>query len=484
MSKHHYIAVDLGAESGRVMLGTLENGKLTLDEQHRFANEPVELAGHRRWNILQLWKDIITGIGKATYAADGPTNVRSISCDSWAVDYVLVGKSSPMLSPPVQYRDSRTDATFKRALRDIGTKTIFDASGIQFLPFNTLYQLMSEPTELIESAETFVLIADWVNWQLAGGAPKVELSNASTTQIWDVRKRAWSNEVVEQAGLPKHVFPEVVEPGSVLGKHDGIKIIASCSHDTGCAVAAAPGDGANWAYLSSGTWSLIGVELDKPVVTDQCRELNFTNEQGYRGTTRLLKNISGLYILQQCRGAWTESDPSDQTYEYAELAQLGTAAKPLVSLIRPEHPDFAKPGRMPEKIADYCRRTDQPVPDSVGAYVRCIYESLALLYRKALGDLRELAGREIETLHIVGGGTQATLLNQLAADACGIPVVTGPVEATALGNMLIQAATLGDIDPDDIRPIVRTSIKLQTYEPNNTDAMNAAYEQFAKLPTE
>ncbi|MEM6561768.1 MAG: FGGY-family carbohydrate kinase, partial [Planctomycetota bacterium] len=316
------------------------------------------------------------------------------------------------------------------------------------------------------------------------GQPRCEVSLASTTQAFDVSKRDWAHGLIERAGLPKHVFPDVVDSGTVLGQYDAAKVIATCSHDTGCAVAATPGqprDDGYWAFLSSGTWSLLGVEIDGPVVDDRCRELNFTNEQGYRGSTRLLKNISGLYLLQQCRAAWAEAG---KAYGYHELAPMADDAPPLVSLIRPECGEFAKPGRMPEKIADYCRRTGQPVPETVGAHVRCIYESLALLYRKTVGELTELTGKSIKTLNIVGGGTQAMLLNQLAADACGIPAVIGPIEATAFGNVLIQAATLGDITPDDIRPIVRRSTSLETCEPKNAETMAAAYDRFVALPTE
>ena len=486
MAELNHIAVDLGAESGRVMLGRFDGRELRLEEHRRFANNPVTLGGRRRWNMTGLWGEIAAGVEICRNAAHG--TLAGVSADSWGVDYALVGSGSPMLAPPVQYRDPRTDATFARALEQLGREEIFGHTGIQFQPFNTLYQLMAEPPELLAAADTFLPIADFVNWLLAGElnagvAPRCEVSMASTTQAFDVQKRAWATELIEKLDLPATLFPEVVDSGTKLGTSpDGLDVWATCSHDTGAAVAAVPAEaGENWAFLSSGTWSLLGVELPGPVVTDRCRELNFTNELGYAGTTRLLKNISGLYILQQSRLAW---EAAGRRWGYHELAPMAGDAPPWATLVRPEHADFSKPGDMPGRIHDYCRRTGQPAPEGVGGVVRCIYESLALLYRKTLGELAELAGRQIEVLHVVGGGTQARLLNQLAADATGLRVVTGPVEATAMGNVLIQLAATGAVGRGDLRQIVRASTRLETYEPQGRAAADDAYARFVELPVE
>ena len=479
---HNYIAVDLGAGSGRVMLGRLASGELKLEEHRRFENMPVEVGGHLRWDVLSLWANVQKGIELATAAAGG--KVESVSTDSWGVDYVLQGLGSPMLQPPIIYRDPRTDTTFPAALAEAGEGEIFGQTGIQFMPINTLYQLLAEPPALLAAAERMLPLGDYFN-QLLGGRPVTDVSMASTTQCFDVRRRTWATPLLERLGLRPSLFPEVVETGTVTGERpDGIKVIQTCTHDTGCAVAAVPADPqASWAYLSSGTWSLLGVEADGPVVTDRCRELNFTNELGYGGKTRLLKNLSGLFILQECRRDW-QRDHRDMGWH--KLAKMAEDAPPLASLIRPEHPRFGQPTDMPHEIAGYLRATGQPTPEPIGGYVRCIYESLALLYRKSLAELEELVGRKIEVLHVVGGGGQARLLNQLTADATGLPVKVGPYEATAMGNLLIQSATLGHIDPADIRPIVRRSQSVETFEPDSANArrMSEAFERFTALPTD
>ena len=489
MAETRYIAIDLGAESGRVMLGTLvKNGRgappeLRLEEWHRFQNVPVEMAGAIRWNIPQLWAEIRSGLAKAANAAGG--QVHGISADSWGVDYVLLGKGSPMLAPPPIYRDPRTQRSFDNAMKEVGAEFIFANTGIQIMSINTLFQLLAEPKELLEAADAFLNIGDYFNHLLAGcpAIATAEISLASTSQVLDVAAGRWSDALIQRVGLPREIFPNVTRSGTQLGKTAllaGAQVIASCSHDTACAVAAVPAeDGQDWGYISSGTWSLAGVELAKPIVTDRCRELGFTNELGHAGTTRLLKNISGLYMLQQCRAAWGAGEKAPS---YAHLASMGERAAPLRSLIRPEYPAFSSPGDMCGKIGEYCRKTGQPAPTEVGQFVRCIYESLALLYRKTVLELTELTGRPLRRLHIVGGGSRATLLNQLTADACGIPVYAGPVEATSMGNVLIQAATLGHIAAADIRRITREASSLQTFEPQEGGRMQEAFGRFLELP--
>ena len=483
MADSNYISIDLGAESGRVMLATLAGGKLTLREIHRFANTPVAMAGGLRWNIQQLWAEILYGVAEAVTAATG--QIDSISTDSWGVDYVLLGKGSPMLAPPFIYRDARHEPHFQQITRSVGREFIFANTGIQFMSINTLYQLLAEPVALLDIADRFLPIADYFNWLLAGRPPvaSCEISLASTTQILNVQQRHWSKELIDRVGLPMRVFPEVVESGTDLGRCElvpGARVIAGCSHDTACAVAAVPADSsAQWAYISSGTWSLAGVELASPVVTTQAREFGFTNELGAGGTTRLLKNISGLYILQQCRKAWA-ADGHDLSY--AELAAMAEHAPPLRSLIRPDSSLFATPGDMPARVATYCRQSSQQVPQNAGQFVRCIYESLALLYRQTLLELQQLTGQTITRLHIVGGGCRATLLNQLSADACQLPVVAGPVEATSMGNALVQAAALGHIQAGDIRTIVRDSVSPETYRPRRSEEIEASLPRYQKLP--
>lgn len=483
MPQTGYIAIDLGAESGRVMLGTLDKPKLQLEQIDRFPNLPLQIAGGLHWNIPQLWSEIQIGITKAIQRASG--EVHGISADSWGVDYVLLDARGQILSPPFIYRDPRHAPHYQRLLRDPGAAYIFANTGIQLMSINTLYQLSAELPERLQKAEAMLLIGDYFNHLISGcpPQPRSEMSLASTTQLLNVKTRQWSDLLIARAGLPRKLFTPLVESGTKLGSSQfspSMQTIATCSHDTGCAIAAVPADSRpGWAYISSGTWSLAGVELNAPIVTDRCRELGFTNELGISGTTRLLKNISGLFVLQQCRAAWSEGG---ENLTYEQLASFAQAAPGLKSLIRPESAVFGAPGNMPQRITDYCRTTGQPAPTSPADFVRCIYESLALLYRQTLMDLRELTGIHINRLHVVGGGSQSTLLNQLTADACGIPVIAGPVEATSMGNILIQAQTLGHIASGDIRKIVRASCEPKTFHPIDTHRMDKAYERFLQLP--
>ena len=486
MASTRYIAIDLGAESGRVMLGTLEHGRLELEEIHRFGNVPVEIAGGLHWNIRQLWSEIEVGVGEAMRRGGG--KVDGISTDSWGVDYVLVDRRGEILSPPFIYRDPRHAGPYERLMRDPGAAYIFDQSGIQLMSINTLYQLCAEPVELLQKADAMLLIGDYFNYLIAGSSrqPRSEMSLASTTQLLNVKTRGWADPLIARAGLPRKIFTPIVESGTTLGPSrfsPSMQTIATCSHDTGCAVAAVPADAQpGWAYISSGTWSLAGVELNAPIVTDRCRELGFTNEQGVNGTTRLLKNISGLYMLQQCRATWKAAGEDFNYEQLALMAEAAGGAGGVASLIRPESAAFGLPGNMPERITQYCGATGEAAPSSPGEFVRCVYESLALLYRKTLLELQELTGVQINRLHIVGGGSRSTLLNQLTADACGIPVIAGPVEATSMGNVLIQGQTLGHIGAGDIRKIVRASCAPSPFEPIDTQRMQQAFEGFLRLP--
>lgn len=487
---HHYIACDLGAESGRVILGTLAGDKLSLDEIHRFPNHAVRVAGTMRWNILGIFEQLKEGLRKIAERGIQPAGV---SVDSWGVDYVWMGDGQPMLTLPYHYRDPRTNATYKSALESIGRQTIFAETGIQFMPLNTMYQLLADVQQspaVLQLATQFLNIADYLNY-LFSGVGRSEASLASTTQMYNPVSGDWSTPLIEACGLRRDAFPEIVPSGTCLGAlsaelqdETGLsdaQVIASCSHDTGAAVAAVPAEGDDWAYLSSGTWSLIGVELPEPLINDTAREENFTNEVGYGGTIRFLKNIIGLWLLQECRRAWQREG---QTLDYAELTDLAAESEPFRSIINPNDPRFLQPEHMPTAITSYCQQTGQSVPETPGQFTRCILESLALMYGQMLGTLESLTGRQIRRLHIVGGGSQSKLLNQFAADATGRTVLAGPVEATAIGNVLIQAMALGQLDDlASLRRVVRNSFGIDSFEPTGGDAWSETQQRFANLRT-
>lgn len=478
----HYIAYDLGADSGRLMLGTLEDGKVSLEELHRFPNGPVKNNGALYWNIDGLFGELKTGLKKAV-ATGRP--IASISTDSWGVDYALYDERGLIMPPVWCYRDGRTAVGIENAQAKIDWPTTYSITGIQFLAFNTIYQIASEPPERLGRARQILLIGDAVN-HFCSGVARNEVSLASTTQLYDPRERRWSDRLFAAVGLREGQFAPVCASGTRLGplKRNlatevglpAIDVIATCSHDTGAAVAAVPASGGNWAYLSSGTWSLMGVELPTAVITDQSRALGFTNEIGYGHSVRLLKNIIGLWLVQECRRQWAKEG---KKYEFTELEKLAGDAPPFVSLINPDDPRFMGPDNMPEKIAEYCRETKQPVPATPAATIRCIYESLALYYRFTLRRLERLTGKKIETLHIVGGGSKDATLNQFAANALKIPVLAGPTECAAIGNVLIQAITLGHVESHGAaREIVRRSIAPVTFTPQDPAQWDAASRRF------
>ncbi len=489
MSDHYYIACDLGAESGRVILGRLREGRIELEEIHRFPNGAVKIAGSLRWDILRIFDELKTGLRKV--AARG-LPVRSLSVDSWGLDYVLTGAGQPMLSLPYTYRDARNDRPYAAALKSPGAAVIFAETGVQFLPINTLYQLIAERAsspKLLGMADRFLLIADYLHF-LFSGVASAEESLASTTQLYNPVTRRWSERLAEIFALPMHLFPPLVAPGTRLGPLlpelaaetvlTDVQVIATCSHDTGAAVAAVPASGEGWAYLSSGTWSLIGVELPQPLLDESALAHNFTNEAGFGGTTRFLRNIVGLWLLQECRRTWTLAG---HRLDYETLTTEGRDAEPFRSLINPNDPRFLKPDAMPEKIAAYCRETGQPAPETPGQFTRCIYESLALLYRRTLAEIESVTGRRITRLHIVGGGTRSALLNQCAANAIGRTVLAGPVEATALGNVLIQAIALGQLASlAELRATVARSFSIAEYQPQDGEQWQEAFARFLVLP--
>ena len=437
----------------------------------------------------RIFEELKRGLAQA---AERGVTASSLSVDSWGVDYALFNAEDPLLAPAYNYRDPRTDRTFPVAMKNVGEEPIFAATGIQFMSINTLYQLMAEVEDnpaILEKADFFLNIADYFNYRFSGVA-RAEVSLASTTQIYDPNLGDWSSELIGAFSLPQEVFPEICASGTMLGPLlpeceketglTGINVIATCSHDTGAAVAAVPaGEEDDWAYLSSGTWSLIGVELPAPVINEAARKGGFTNEAGFGSTTRFLKNIVGLWILQESRRDWAQKG---MELDYAEINRLAAEAEPFRSLINPDDPRFLKPDDMPAKVASYCRDTGQPEPETPGQIARCILESLALLYRQSLDAVEELTGRKIAKLHIVGGGSQSALLNQFAASATGRSVLAGPVEATAVGNVLIQAIALGDLGSlNALRRVVRASFPIETYEPQDAEAWQMVGERFSNL---
>ncbi len=485
----YHIACDLGAESGRVMLGTFDGGRLILEEVHRFPNGPVRLHGSLRWDLLGLYREILHGF--RVVAARG-LPITSLGVDSWAIDYALRRRAEPLLRPAYHYRDPRHERAF-RATRSVEfDQLVFAQTGIQFLSINTLYQLLADQAQdaaFLESADRLLLVPDWFHFLLCG-REAAEESNASTTQLYDPRRRGWSDALIAHFGFPRRLFAEIVPPGTVLAPLlpevrdqtglGAVPVVAGCTHDTAAAVAAVPAQGDDWAYLSSGTWSLIGVELPGPLINEAARAANFTNEVGYGGTIRFLKNIIGLWLLQECRRAWAHDG---QELDYAAITDLAHAAAPLRSLIHPDDPRFHAPPDMPAAIRAYCRDTDQPEPLTPGEYARCIFESLALLYGAKLGELERLTGRALRVLHVVGGGSKNELLNQCAADATGREVLAGPVEATAMGNVLAQALALGCIPSlSAARAIVRESTSVVRYAPQDIATWQAARKRFAQLP--
>ncbi|MFF4600079.1 rhamnulokinase family protein [Amycolatopsis sp. NPDC001319] len=463
-------AVDLGATSGRVMAGTVGPGRLDLEEVRRFPNGGVRVAGATgstlHWDVLGLYREVLAGLGAAGAVA-------GVGIDSWAVDYGLLDADGRLLANPVHYRDSRTDGVAEFVHRTIPAAELFAVTGLQELPFNTLYQLVSEGDRLA-AAEKMLLIPDLLGYWLAGSVG-AERTNVSTTQLYDVRERTWAGGLAERAGIPARLLPPLREPGDrigtllpalaeELGKPE-LPVIAVGSHDTASAVVAVPAEpGANFAYISSGTWSLVGLELDEPQLGAAALAANFTNETGVDGKIRFLRNVMGLWVLTETLRTWAaRGEPADLATVLAEAA----AAPPLAAVVDLDTPEFLPPGDMPARIAAACRGTGQRPPRSRGELVRCIVDSLALAYRRAVRQAAQVTGRPVDVVHVVGGGARNELLCRLTADACGVPVLAGPVEAAALGNVLVQARALGAGLPDlaAMRRLIRETQPLRRYQP-------------------
>ncbi len=493
MIEQVFLAVDIGASSGRVLAGIFDGERLTLDEVHRFTNGPVRMGDRQYWDLPQLWSQLQHGLRAA--ASKYGDKIISLGVDTWGVDYAFLGPGEELLGNPYHYRDTRTQGMFDKAFEVVPRDEIFAETGLQFMELNTLYQLLAAKqsgSPLLDQAESLLLMPDLFHWLLTGEKTN-EQTIASTSQLYNPKTQSWSKILLERFGLPQKIFGPIMPPGTRLGPIlsrvakdtdlSGVDVVLPGSHDTASAVLAVPatsslGGQPNWCYLSSGTWSLMGLEMPEPVINDDVARWNFTNEAGVGGTTRLLKNISGLWLVQECRRIWQEAGTEAS---WADLARWATDAEPLVALINPDDPRLAAPENMPEAIATLCQETNQPIPRSPGAMIRCALESLALRYRQVLHRLEQLAGNRMETIHIVGGGVQNELLCQLTADACERTVVAGPIEATAIGNIMTQVQTAGGVrNIAEARDVIRRSFNMQTYEPKPDDRWAAAEEKMTK----
>lgn len=484
-----YLAIDLGASSGRAVLGTVAGARLELREIHRFPNSPVRMLDRLYWDVPGLLREIKAALGRC----GGGSTLAGIGIDTWGVDFGLLGRGGDLLDLPRHYRDARNRGMMERAFERVPRDELYARTGIQFLPFNTLFQLLAvaaSPTRWLDLADRLLLMPDLLTYWLTGVA-EAERSISSTSQMVNARTRTWDAELLARLGLPARILPPIRETGTVAGPLlpevaeevglPAVPVIRTAAHDTAAAVAAVPAQGDDWAYISCGTWSLVGVELPAPLITPEALAANFTNEAGVGGTIRFLRNVAGLWLVQECQRTW---EAAGQPASFAQLAELASAAAPRAAFIDPDDPRFADPGDMPRRIQDACAARGQPVPQTPGQIVRCILDSLALRHRTVLQQIEQLTGRRVRTVHLVGGGVQNELLCQLTADAAGRPVVAGPVEATAAGNILVQALAHGHVRSlAEIRQVVARSAALKHYEPRDTAGWDeAAARQAGRRP--
>jgi rhamnulokinase len=486
MADVQFLALDLGAESGRGVLGRFDGERIALSDVHRFPNGPVRLLNSMHWDALRLFSEMQEALGRA--AEEAGADLVGMGVDTWGVDFGLLGAGDVLLGNPYHYRDERTVGMVEEVCRRVPRAEVFAYSGIQFMELNTLFQLYSMArarSPLLEMAETLLMMPDLFNLWFTGEKVS-EFSIATTTQFYDPRKGDWALEMLDRLDIPTHFLTPIVPPGHKLGPllkpiadvtgAKGVTVIAPAGHDTGSAVAAVPAATPDYAYISSGTWSLMGIEIAEPIINERALEYNFTNEGGVCGTFRFLKNIMGLWLVQESRREWQRQGDD---YSYDDITKMASEAPAFEAIVEPDDPSFLRPGDMPARLAEFCVKTGQPAPQTRGGIARCALESLALKYRWVLSCLEELQGKRLEAVHIVGGGTQNTLLNQFAADAMNRPVITGPIEATAIGNILMQAIALGHLGSlDDAREVVRNSFEVTTYEPQNPGAWDAAYETY------
>ncbi len=473
MDMHRFLAFDLGAESGRAMLGTLENGRLRVEELHRFANETITIAGHLHWNILKLFDELKKGLELAT-AADILPPLESVGIDTWGVDFGLLDAEGQLLELPYSYRDRRTEGMMETFFQRVPRERVYELTGIQFMPLNTLFQLFSmalNEAETLKKAAHLLFMPDLLNF-LFCGEKRSEFTFATTSQLFNPLKGEWENELLRALGVNRSLMQEIVQPGTLLGRLrsdvcrqtgcERLPLVAVASHDTASAVAAVPAEGDDWVYISSGTWSLMGIEVSRPIITEASLARNFTNEGGVGQTFRFLKNITGLWLLQGCCKSWQR----EFGYSYDDLLTLAETAPPFRYFVNPNHLVFLNPEDMVAAIQEYCRLTRQGIPCEPAEIVRCVLESLAFTYRRVLDELSAICGHPLRRIHIIGGGSRNRILCQLTADATGLPVRAGPREATAAGNILVQAMVLGYLSSvGRIREVVRQSFAPVPYEP-------------------
>lgn len=463
------LAFDFGASTGRAIKAHFDGKTITYEEIHRFDNIPKTVDGHVCHDVDMIFSEIKTAIEKAG-------KVDSIAFDTWGVDYALLDKDGNIIHEPYHYRDERTQDALTKAFSKISADEIYEETGNQIMNINTLFQLISDDN--LAKADKLLFMPDLFAYLLTG--QKVcEMTIASTSQMLDMKNKKWSGKVLETFGISEDLFPEIKESATINGEYKGIPVVSVAGHDTQCAVAAMPSKSENAAFLSCGTWSLIGCELDEPVMTAQSNALELSNEMGANGKINFLKNISGLWLIQKTRRDLAETD---RKYSYNELEMMARDSEKFRSFIDPDAPELSSHGNLPDKIRAYCKNTNQPVPETIGQVVRCIYESLAMKYRLALQQIGECTGKKFSVLHLMGGGTKDGFLCELAAQSLGIPVVAGPIEATALGNIVLQLIALGEIETiEKGREIIAETEKVKTFNEEHTSDWDEAFERFCKI---
>ncbi|MBR5156729.1 MAG: rhamnulokinase [Clostridia bacterium] len=486
------LAFDFGASSGRAMLFTFDGKKLEIEEMHRFSNDPVMINGSYHWDVLRLFFEIKKGISKTLNA--GHKDIEAIGIDTWGVDYGLFDENGKLLGNPYHYRDERTNGMIELADEKVGKKYIFDQTGLQFNFFNTIFQLMAakeQKDSTLPMAKKLLFIPDIFNYFLTG-VMKNEYTESSTSMMLNPHTKKWNKELLDKLDIPSDILCDIIEPGTVLGELSDdiceelgcpkIPVIAVGSHDTASAVASVPvTEDYSYAYISTGTWALMGAELDAPSVTEHSFKYNFTNEGGVCGKIRFLKNIMGLWIIQECRRQW-EREGKELSFDDLEKAAWGAA--PFESFIDPDYHDFATPGNMPQKIRNFCEKTGQKIPQTEGEVIRCAAQSLAMKCRMVADALEDVQGKKLEAVHMLGGGIKDTMVTSFVSNATGKRVIAGPVEATSTGNAVLQLMALGKISSlTEARTIIRDSFPIKVYEPQDSEEWNAAYEQFKKIAT-
>ena len=487
MAAHRFLAFDLGASSGRGFLGRLDGHRLSVSEVSRFDNGMAPIRGGLYWNVVELLQQIVRGIEACGSSGQRP---ESIGIDTWGVDFGLLASDGGLVSLPRAYRDPRLDGAMEGFLEMVPREKVYQLTGIQVIRLNTLYQLhamVRDEWPLLKCATDLLMMPDLFNYLLTG-EKRAEFTIATTSQLYNPITDTWAGELFDALRLPLGIMQEIVQPGTVVGTLDAdigqqtgmgaLPVVATASHDTAAAVAAVPAEGQDWAYISSGTWSLMGVESEQPIIGAESLSLNLSNEGGVNRTFRVLKNISGLWLVQQCRQAWA----GEKLHSYEELMEYAAEAGGFDSIIEPDHPDFVNPPDMPAAIQEFCRQTGQLAPEGMGDTLRCVLVSLALKYRLVLDQLRRVYPHPINRVHVIGGGSRNELLCQLTADATGLPVLAGPAEATVIGNLLVQAMGLGYLTSlQQLREVVRSSFELKRYEPRHTGGWASAYQRLQDL---